>query len=174
MTRSDDKSAAEAEHDVAEARADLEGSLDEIARRFDPDALLAEARSLFAGEGQSFRDVLIREARANPMAAIMAGVGAAWLLLGARRRMEDQRAYGVPRPPRGDIGPSAGGLDDPVIGTRDPGRGTDPLADPTTSAGSAAAAGTGRSATSSSTGGDVSSPTADAPMPPSGTDPAKR
>ena len=96
MTRSDEEptSPAEAERKVVDARADLEGSLDELGRKLDPDALLAQAKSFFARDGEDFGDVVIREARANPMAAIMVGTGLAWLMLGARRRTEARRAYG--------------------------------------------------------------------------------
>jgi hypothetical protein len=99
MTRPDDKptSAAEAERDVEEARADLSGSLDALGSKLKPDALLAEAKAYFTDDDERFTDVLIREARANPVAALMAGAGIAWLLIGARSRAEDRRRYAAAR-----------------------------------------------------------------------------
>jgi hypothetical protein len=95
MTQSDDTPAStnEAEREVEEARADLAGSLDELETKLQPDALLAEAKSFFLGDDEGFGNVLLREARANPIAALMAGAGIAWLLMGAQRRAEDRKRY---------------------------------------------------------------------------------
>ena len=95
------KSTAEAEREVSQARDELGGSLDALQDKLNPGRLLDEALAYLKGNGDSYGDALIREARANPVAAIMAGVGIGWLVLGAQRRESERRTLNRPdQPPR--------------------------------------------------------------------------
>ncbi len=83
------KSPSEAERDVTEARAELEGSLEELEHRLSPETLMNEAMDYFRGDGRKYVSTMTREARSNPLAVALVGVGLAWLVIGSRR--QDQR-----------------------------------------------------------------------------------
>jgi hypothetical protein len=83
------KNSREAEREVEAARADLRSSIEEIEARLSPEALVDDALSYLRGDGRRYGDAILREAKANPLAAIMIGTGVAWLLIGSRRRRAD-------------------------------------------------------------------------------------
>ncbi|MGB3556163.1 MAG: DUF3618 domain-containing protein [Jannaschia sp.] len=96
MTDSNHASPRELERDVEHARADLEGSLGQLRDKMSPGAMLEDALAYFKGDGESYADALMREARANPIPVMLVGVGLAWLALGASRPKPRRVRY-VPR-----------------------------------------------------------------------------
>ena len=80
------QTAAEAEREVAQTRGELAESIDELQERLNPQALVEQALTYLKGDGKTYGDALMREAKANPIAALMAGTGIAWLLVSASRR----------------------------------------------------------------------------------------
>ncbi len=96
------KSAAEAEHDVAAARADLSGSIDALEARFSPEALVDTAFSYMRGDGRRHAEALVRNAKANPIALALIGAGLAWLTFGSNPSRVAGQTAGADR--SGDTG----------------------------------------------------------------------
>ena len=92
MTNSTEKTTAEAERDVAEAREQLESTLGELEGRLAPEAMVEDALNYFRGDGKRYADALMHEARANPLPMILVGVGLAWLAISSRRQTHPQDA----------------------------------------------------------------------------------
>jgi hypothetical protein len=92
------RSSEEAERDVAEARADLRSSIEELEDRFSPEAIVNDAIAYFRGDGSGYGAAIAREARANPLAALMVAAGLTWLVVGAGRRAPPRRPARRPGP----------------------------------------------------------------------------
>lgn len=100
-----DRTAAEIEREIAEDRAALEQTIDELMDRARPDALVDRATAFLAESGQPVAQLLAEKVRENPAAAALAGVGLAWLLLGPRPSpaVDYDRRYGPPPAARPDV-----------------------------------------------------------------------
>jgi hypothetical protein len=96
MTTTDnsDKSVREAERNVEEARAELRGSIDALEERLTPGALFEDAFAYFQGSGRKYVGSITDEVRANPLPAVLIGVGLVWMAIDSGRRA--QRAAGRP------------------------------------------------------------------------------
>lgn len=81
------------EHDLAETRARMDRRLDELGDRLAPNQLVNDALShVSGGDGADFTLTLIAKAKANPIPAVLAGIGIAWLMASSetkRRPAED-------------------------------------------------------------------------------------
>lgn len=81
-----------AEREVQRARADLSDTLDALKEKLSFGELFEEARSRFmTTDGGEFMKNLGRQARENPMPAVLAGASLLWLMFGRRER---QPTYG--------------------------------------------------------------------------------
>ena len=69
------------ERDVAEERARVDATLDEVQRRLTPGQLIDEVLHHGRGAGNDFVANLGRTLAANPIPAALVGVGLMWLLL---------------------------------------------------------------------------------------------
>jgi len=73
------------ERDLAQTRARMDRRLDELGDRLAPDQIVDDALShVTGGSGADFTQTLIMRARANPLAAGLAGIGLVWLLASSR------------------------------------------------------------------------------------------
>lgn len=134
MTTSNERptTTAEAEREVQDARAGLESSIEALQEKFDPDMLMERTAAYLKGDDATLGQAVLREARANPMAALMTGIGVAWLALGVSRRAQARtRIARQPAPPvTADPAPRT---PDPALRTPDPALGTpDPVDRPAT------------------------------------------
>ena len=74
------------EHDLAQTRARMDRRLDELGDRLAPNQLVNDALAhVTGGDGADFTQTLLAKAKANPIPAVLAGVGIAWLLASSRR-----------------------------------------------------------------------------------------
>lgn len=78
----DNKSAADLEREVAEQRSRVEARIGEIKDRLSPGQLLDEALSYTKEGGAHFASNLGQQVSANPIPALLVGVGLAWLISG--------------------------------------------------------------------------------------------
>lgn len=69
------------ERDVAEERARVDATLDEVQRRLTPGQLIDEVLHHGRGAGSDFMANLGRTLAANPIPTALVGVGVMWLLL---------------------------------------------------------------------------------------------
>jgi len=78
-------SVQEATRDVEEARKELRRKLDAISERASLSHLATEASDYFnMGDGREFAHNLSSQAKANPMAALMVGLGVGWMMIAQR------------------------------------------------------------------------------------------
>ena len=89
-----------AEREVQRARADLSETLDALKEKLSFGELFEEASSRFmSGDGAQFIRNLARQARENPMPAVLAGASLLWMMLGKQRERrpthERQPTYGM-------------------------------------------------------------------------------
>ena len=80
-----DKSPDEIEREIEAERGELARSLDALQNRFSPEAMVETAAGLFREHGGAFADGAVRQAKANPIALALTGVGLAWLIAGPSR-----------------------------------------------------------------------------------------
>ncbi|WP_299814784.1 DUF3618 domain-containing protein [uncultured Jannaschia sp.] len=80
-----DKSPDEIEREIEAERGELARSLDALQNRFSPEAMVETASGLFREHGGAFADGAVRQAKANPIALALTGVGLAWLIAGPSR-----------------------------------------------------------------------------------------
>lgn len=132
------QSAAEAEREVAQTRGELASSIEELQERLQPQVLVDRALTYLKGDGKTYGDALLREAQANPVAALMAGAGIAWLLVSASRRASNRPdayrqaddPYGAGRMAYRD--PQVRASAPPAAHRTGPGADTDPVTAPAT------------------------------------------
>ena len=80
-----DKSPDEIEREIEAERGELARSLDALQSRFSPEAMIDTASGLLREHGGAFADGAVRQAKANPIALALTGVGIAWLIAGPSR-----------------------------------------------------------------------------------------
>ena len=81
------------EQDLAQTRARLDRRLDELGDRLSPNQLVNDALShVTGGDGADFTQTLIAKAKANPVPAVLVGVGIAWLMASGRNKHSSQQA----------------------------------------------------------------------------------
>lgn len=91
MDNPETASAAELEEDVAQSRARIEETVEEIQRRLSPGQLLDEVLLLSRSEtplaqhGRAFGAELVKTITANPIPVALVAVGLAWLVIGHKR-----------------------------------------------------------------------------------------
>ena len=76
-----DSQTEDLKRDVAEERARVDATLDEVQRRLTPGQLIDEVLHHGRGAGSDFMANLGRSLAANPIPAALVGVGLMWLLL---------------------------------------------------------------------------------------------
>jgi ElaB/YqjD/DUF883 family membrane-anchored ribosome-binding protein len=81
----DDLSVDQIAENVARERADLVQTIDGLRDRLSVDALLGDALGYAKANMTPYARALDGAVRANPMAAVLAGVGVAWLVFGPRK-----------------------------------------------------------------------------------------
>ena len=82
-----------AEREVERARADLSDTLDALKEKLTFGQIFDEARTKFmSGDGGDFLRNLWRQARDNPMPAVLAGTSLLWMMMGSNR---ERRQYGA-------------------------------------------------------------------------------
>lgn len=105
----------EIERDVERQRADLSHAIDEMQRRFTPEAVFREFTRSIGTHGDDMGRAMTRSVKQNPLALTVTAVGLAWLIFG--RSHDDAQ-------PRSDDDDDAPGLgyarrgDDPYSGAR--------------------------------------------------------
>lgn len=82
----DDRSSAEIEREIEEERHALARSLEELQATFSPERLVDQTTTYLKSNGGELTENLVRQVKANPLAATMAGVGIAWLLASNNKR----------------------------------------------------------------------------------------
>lgn len=85
---SDDQTADEIAARLERDRADLAGTIDGLRERLSVDALLNDAASFAKSNLAPYARALDGAVRANPLAAVLAGVGIAWLAFGRTSRSD--------------------------------------------------------------------------------------
>jgi hypothetical protein len=96
-----DQAQASLEHDVAEGRANVDATLDEIERRLSPGQLVDEVLRHGRGAGTDFVANLGRTLSANPIPTAWVGIGLLWLLLAPGQARSDRRTD-TDSPPDGE------------------------------------------------------------------------
>lgn len=75
------------ERDLARTRARMDHRLEELQDRLSPGQIVNDAFAYFrGGEGADFTQELVGKLRANPLPALLTGVGLAWLMASSSRR----------------------------------------------------------------------------------------
>ena len=95
----DDKSPAEIEREIEVERAQLASSLDQLTDRFSVDNMVRTVSDQVTEHGGEVATNLMRTVKANPAAAVLAGVGIAWLMASTnkaqQREVSPRRTYQV-------------------------------------------------------------------------------
>jgi len=86
MDQNNNKTSADLEREVAEQRRRVEDRIGEIRDRLSPGQLLDEALSYTKHGGAHFLSNLGQQVSANPIPAVLAGVGIAWLVAANNRQ----------------------------------------------------------------------------------------
>ncbi|MEO1550447.1 MAG: DUF3618 domain-containing protein [Pseudomonadota bacterium] len=81
------------EKDIAQERDALARAIDELTTHFSPERIVGEVKDHLKANGGDLAAELGATVKANPVAAVMVGVGAAWLLAGRASTIEPQPAY---------------------------------------------------------------------------------
>lgn len=75
------------EQDLAQTRARMDRRLDALGDKLSPNQLVNDALAqVSGGDGADFTQTLIAKARANPIPAVLAGIGIAWLLASSQSK----------------------------------------------------------------------------------------
>lgn len=77
------------EREVQAAREQLSHTVDEISSRLSPGELLDQALNVTKGYGGDFARNLGQQAKDNPLALMVTGVGMAWMMLGDQQKSND-------------------------------------------------------------------------------------
>ncbi|MFZ5721215.1 MAG: DUF3618 domain-containing protein [Pseudomonadota bacterium] len=80
------RTAAELERDVEEARSRLDGTLEALKHKLEPQELFHEAKSMMSEASNKALSTAVEQVRANPLPIALIGVGVAWLALSQARR----------------------------------------------------------------------------------------
>ncbi|MBB5716848.1 DUF3618 domain-containing protein [Sphingomonas aerophila] len=85
------------ERDLAQTRERMDRRLDELGDRLAPNQLVNDALAhVTGGDGADFTQTLIAKAKANPIPAVLAGVGIAWLLASNQNKQSRARPADLP------------------------------------------------------------------------------
>jgi hypothetical protein len=85
------------ERDLAQTRARMDRRLDELGDRLAPNQLVNDALAhVTGGGGADFTQTLISKAKANPIPAVLAGIGIAWLLASNQNKQSRARPADLP------------------------------------------------------------------------------
>jgi hypothetical protein len=85
------------ERDLAKTRARMDRRLDELGERLAPNQLVNDALvHVTGGDGAEFAQTLIAKAKANPLPAVAAGIGIAWLMASSRQANVDHGKHDLP------------------------------------------------------------------------------
>jgi hypothetical protein len=90
---STEKTPAEIEREIEAERAGLARSLEELQAQFSPEAMVNTATTYMRSHGGDIASTIGRQIKANPMAAVLTGVGLAWLMLGSRNERDHHHYY---------------------------------------------------------------------------------
>ena len=86
------------ERDLARTRARMDSRLDELQDRLSPGQLVNDAFAYFkGGDGADFTQDVLGKLKANPLPALLTGIGLAWLMASSNRPSHSQTS--VPREP---------------------------------------------------------------------------
>ena len=95
----DDKTPAEIEREIEVERAQLASSLDQLSDRFSVDNMVRTVSDQVTEHGGETATNLLRTVKANPVAAVLAGVGIAWLMASSnkaqQRELPPRRSFRV-------------------------------------------------------------------------------
>jgi len=86
MSNNTHKEPEQLEREVREARDQLSSTVDEISGRLSPGELLDQALDVTKGYGGDFAKNLGQQAKDNPLALMVTGVGMAWMMLGNQQQ----------------------------------------------------------------------------------------
>lgn len=89
MSNDNYKEPEQLEREVQAARDQLSHTVDEISNRLSPGELLDQALNVTKGYGGEFANNLGKQAKDNPLALMVTGVGMAWMMLGDQQRNND-------------------------------------------------------------------------------------
>lgn len=87
------KSASELESEIRMIRAEMDGTLREIERKFSPGELLDRALHQLPGGPKDFANNLGTALRDNPLPAALTGIGMAWLMATSNRPPHEGRVH---------------------------------------------------------------------------------
>ncbi len=94
----DEKSPVEIEREIEVERAQLASSLDQLSDRFSVDNMVRTVSDQVSDHGGEAAANLLRTVKGNPAAAVLAGVGIAWLMTSTGTTREGGRARVTARP----------------------------------------------------------------------------
>jgi len=86
MSNNTHKEPEQLEREVREARDQLSSTVEEISGRLSPGELLDQALDVTKGYGGDFAKNLGQQAKDNPLALMVTGVGMAWMMLGNQQQ----------------------------------------------------------------------------------------
>ncbi len=122
-----DRTPEQIEREIEEERGALARSLDTLTDQLSPDALVDQATTYLRRNGGEWAQNATRQARDNPVALAITGVGLAWLIAGPARKRSTagtydrwaathdrdgfRDTYGTPNEDEVEVGHSAGAID---------------------------------------------------------------
>lgn len=116
---SNDRSTDQIEREIEEERVELARSLESLQRQFSPDAIVDRVSGMLRDNGGEIAGTALKQAKSNPLALAVTGVGLAWLIAGPAKKhspvrradafSHDRNAFAsVPRPQAEDRKPVVG------------------------------------------------------------------
>lgn len=89
------KSSAEIEREVEEARGRLDGTVEALKHKLEPEELFHEAKRMMSGASNKALSTATEQVKSNPVPFALIGLGVAWLAVNeTRRRRGDSHAEG--------------------------------------------------------------------------------
>jgi len=101
MNNDTHKEPEQLEREVRAARDQLSNTVDEISNRLSPGELLDQALNVTKGYGGEFAKNLGQQAKDNPLALMVTGIGMSWMMLG------DQQKNGANEQPNDSVDPAS-------------------------------------------------------------------
>ncbi len=82
----DDRSTDQIEREIELERVELARSLESLQRQFSPEVIVDRVSGMLRDNGGEFAGTALKQARDNPLALAVTGVGLAWLIAGPAKK----------------------------------------------------------------------------------------
>ena len=92
----DDRSTDQIEREIELERVELARSLESLQRQFSPEVIVDRVSGMLRDNGGEFAGTALKQARDNPLALAVTGVGLAWLIAGPARKQTRIRERPMP------------------------------------------------------------------------------